>query len=149
MRPANRKACAVPNTATRPGQAQKEHSVNEAHALLDALLHAAIEGVGSSPPATPVEGECWLVGTTPTGAWAGHAGELAAYQLGDWIFATPREGMRILDKEAGQDICFRGGWRRPATPPPPTGGATVDAEARAAIAGLIEVLIAAGILAQS
>ena len=123
--------------------------VNEAHALIDALLHAAVEGERSAPPSAPAEGECWLVGATPTGAWTAHAGELAAYQLGDWIFATPRDGLRILDKEAGQDICFRDGWHRPATPPTPTDGTTVDSEARTAIAELIEVLIAAGILAQS
>lgn len=131
------------------GQSQKEFFVNEAHALLDTLLHAAIEGEGNTPPATPAEGECWLVGETPTGAWADHPGELASYQVGGWIFAVPRDGMRLLDRATGQDIRFRDGWQRPATPLEPAGGATVDAEARAAIAGLIEVLIATGVLAQS
>ena len=47
-----------------------------------------------------------------------------------------------------QHIHYCDGWQRPETPAEPTGGATVDAEARAAIAGLLEALIAAGILAQ-
>lgn len=131
------------------GQSQKELFVNEAHALVDALLHAAIEGEDNAPPPMPVEGECWLVGGTPTGAWADHAGALASYQAGEWIFAAPRDGLRVLDRSIGQEIRFRDGWHRPATPPPPAGGATVDAEARAAIAELVEVLIASGILAQS
>ena len=85
---------------------------------------------------------------TPTDAWTGHAGALASYQAGGWIFAAPRDGLRVLDRSSGQEIRFREGWHRPATPSEPTGGATVDNEARAAIAGLVEVLIAAGILAQ-
>lgn len=131
------------------GQSQKELFVNEAHALVDALLHAAIEGQGDAPPPAPSEGECWLVGNTPTGTWAEHAGALASYQAGGWIFATPRDGFRVLDRATGQEVRFREGWQRPATPAAPDGGATIDAEARTAIAQLVEVLIESGILAQS
>jgi hypothetical protein len=57
--------------------------------------------------------------------------------------------MRLLDRATGQEMLYREGWQRPETPSEPTGGSTVDAEARAAIVELIEVLIAAGILAHS
>jgi hypothetical protein len=131
------------------GQSQKEFFVNEAHALVDALLHPAIEGEADAPPSAPAQGESWLVGDAPSGAWADQAGKLASYQAGGWIFASPREGMSVLDRATGQGIRYRDGWQRPATPAEPAGGATVDSEARAAIGELIEVLIAAGILAQS
>jgi len=130
------------------GQSQKEFFVNEAHALVDALLHAAVEGEADAPPSAAEEGECWLVGDAPSGAWTDRAGTLASYQAGGWIFASPRDGMSVLDRATGQGIRYRDGWQRPARPAEPTGGATVDTEARAAVIELIEVLIASGILAQ-
>ena len=48
------------------GQSQKEFFVNEAHALVDALLHAAVEGEADAPPSAAEEGECWLVGDAPS-----------------------------------------------------------------------------------
>lgn len=128
------------------GQAQKEFFVNQAHALIDTLLHPAIEGEADNPPAAPEEGESWLVGAAPGGAWAERAGCLASFQAGAWVFADPRDGLRVFDRGAGQDIRYRGGWQRAATPPVPTGGGTVDSEARTAIAALITALIAGGIL---
>ena len=48
------------------GQAQKEFYVNEAHALADALLHAACEDEAAAPPVDPADGEAWLVATGAT-----------------------------------------------------------------------------------
>lgn len=129
------------------GQAQKEFYVNEAHALADALLHAACEGETADPPATPAEGEAWLVGAGATDAWAGEDGKLAAWQAGNWLFAAPNDGMRLFDRATGQMLLYRGGWQRPAPPAAPSGGATIDAEARTAIADLVNALTAAGVFA--
>ena len=131
------------------GQSQKEFYVNEAHSLTDALLHAACEGEAVDPPATPAEGEAWLVGTSATGAWTGEDGRLASYQAGNWLFAAPNDGMRLFDRSTGQLLLYNGGWQRPAAPTAPTGGTTVDAEARAAIADLITALVAGGIFPSS
>lgn len=130
------------------GQAQKEVFVNEAHALIDALLHPAVEGETDDPPIDPAEGECWLVGAAPNGAWAGHGGKLACRQAGEWVLSTPRDGMRIFDRSTGQDIRYVDGWQRAATPAVPSGGTTVDTEARATITALLTALIDAGVLAQ-
>lgn len=127
------------------GQAQKEFYVNEAHALADALLHAACEGEATDPPASPANGETWLVASGATGDWSGEDGKLASRQAGTWLFATPRDGMRLFDNSTGQTMLFRGAWQRPSAPAAPSGGAVVDAEARAIIADLVTSLIDAGI----
>ena len=129
------------------GQAQKEFFVNEAHARADMLLHAAVAGETNDPPLDPAEGECWLVGDTPSGEWTGHAGALASRQAGAWLFAAPLAGMRIFDIATGQHLLFAESWRRAPAPPAPTGGATVDAEARDTLATLVEALKTAGIFA--
>ena len=131
------------------GQAQKEFYVNEAHALIDALLHAACEGEAADPPATPTEGEAWLVGNGATGEWTGEDGKLASRQSGNWLFTTPSEGMQLFDRSTGQMILYRSGWQRPAAPILPSGGTVVDAEARTAIADLITALVDAGIFPSS
>jgi len=146
----------LPSTSPRfglpllfPGQAQKEFSVNEAHALIDLLLHPAIEGISSVPPTAPQNGQSWLVWSNPSGAWAGHEGQIASFQGGTWLFCTPRDGLRILDRSTMQDILFRGGWIRAVRPAEPQGGTTIDTQARAAIAQLIAALVAGGILPQN
>lgn len=128
------------------GQAQKEFTVNQAHARIDALLHAAIEGEANDPPATPADGDCWLVGSAPSGEWESYSDQLACYETGTWIFVVPRDGMRLLDRSTGQLKLYRGAWTAPAAPSAPSGGTTIDAEARAAIADLITVLADAGVL---
>lgn len=130
------------------GQAQKEAFVNEAHALTDMLLHCAIQGESPTPPATPAEGETWLVGASPTGAWAGQAGKLAGRQGGNWLFVAPRDGMRVLDLATGQDRRYAAGWLAPETPAVPSGGGVVDIEARSAIAEIVAAMQQAGIFAE-
>ena len=128
------------------GQSQREVFVNEAHALIDALLHGAVEGLANDPPPAPADGLNWLVASAPTGAWSGRTGAIAVRQGGNWLFVPPRDGMRLLDRSTGQALVHAGGWRKPARPPAPAGGGVVDAEARVAISQLISVLCDAGII---
>jgi len=130
-------------------QAQKEVFVNEALGLTDALLHCAIEGISASPPTTPADGTNWLIATGATGAWAGMDGALACLQSGNWIFITPRDGMTLLNRATGQNIHFAGSWQVPGLVANPTGGATIDTQARTTLGNLIAALQTAGILPTS
>lgn len=131
------------------GQAQKEVFVNEAHTIVDALLHCAIEGEADAPPPTPADGEGWLVGLSATGDWEGHGGTIAFRQAGNWLFVPPRDGMRLLDRSTGQERRFLGEWKIPSAAAEPTGGTIVDAQARVAISQLIAALRVAGIYPES
>ncbi|MBA2920052.1 DUF2793 domain-containing protein [Sphingomonas sp. MAH-20] len=149
------------------GQAQKELTHNEALALIDAGLAAAAESAGSDePPAAAAAGQCWVVGAAPTGLWTGHADELACWTDGGWRFLPAVEGMRVWLKDqrlwAAREA---GGWAigsvrgarlivdgvqvvgaRGAAVAPPTGGGVIDAEARSAIASILDRLIAHGLI---
>jgi hypothetical protein len=114
--------------------------VNRACSLADVLLHPAVEGERTVPPDAPVEGECWLVGAPASGLFEGREGCVAGFQAGSWIFATPMDGMRVYDRSTGQILPFIGTWRREPSPPSPSGGTTIDAEARAAIDALVMFL---------
>lgn len=131
------------------GQAQKEATVNRACALADILLHPAVEGETATPPETPIDGQCWLVGAPASGMFEGREGCIAGFQAGTWIFAAPTEGMRVFDRSTGQLLPYIGGWRREAPPSSPAGGSVVDTEARAAIDALISFLRRTGALPAS
>ena len=80
-------------TLLEQSQAQKEITINEAFARIDAVLNGgAIDRDLATPPASPAEGDVYIVAASPTGAWSGKAGKIAYYdQL--WRFISPREGM--------------------------------------------------------
>ena len=127
------------------GQAQKEFTVNEALARLDQLLVPAIVGEVSSDPNNPVAGDCYLVTSPSSGAFAGHDGKLAGWDGQQWTFSNPVDGMRIYDRTDGSSLIYHGDWQRPSAPVAPDGGTTVDVESRDAIAALITALRVFGV----
>lgn len=129
-------------------QAQKEVTHNEALSFIDALLHPLIEGGPVAvPPASPEAGQCWLVAAGAGGAWAGRGGELAICTAGGWRFVAPRHGMRLVRRVDGAWLLYDGeDWVIPPSIAAPAGGATIDAEARSALAAVIHLLNAHGLL---
>ncbi|MEL6437048.1 MAG: DUF2793 domain-containing protein, partial [Pseudomonadota bacterium] len=90
-------------------QAQKHITHNEALKALDAVIHLELEAThGSAPPATPVEGQRFGIGATPSGAWQNNAGDIAAYQDGAWTFHTPQPGWLAWDKTASSLVVHDG-----------------------------------------
>ena len=149
-----------------PGQAQKEVYHNEALAAIDAALHACVEDAPQTdPPADPEEGNSWIVADAAIGAWDGQSDSLATWTAGGWRFTAPAPGMTAWDRTAGHWRHWSGaawisacpvaallvggeqvvGSREPDVPSP-SGGTTIDAEARAAIDLLIVTLKSHGLI---
>ncbi len=77
-------------------QAQKHITHNEALLWLDAAVHlSVISRAVATPPASPADGDRYLVAAGATGVWAGHEGHIAYREAASWRFATPREGWRL------------------------------------------------------
>lgn len=128
------------------GQSQKEITFNEAILLIDFLLQPIIEGTATTVPSVPTSGQCWLITSGATGIFAAKTDQIAAWSEGGWRFIAPKEGMRVYDRARTGDRIYRGSaWRTPTMPSAPTGGTTVDAQARSAIIAITDALRDAGI----
>lgn len=149
------------------GQAQKEFFHNEAIQTVETLACPAVEEEPrQTPPTAPATGECFIVGNTPTGAWAGKANALACYTAGGWRLVSAIEGMAVYVRSTSSWAIFRdGAWElgivrgssviidgnqvigsRASGIAAPTGGATVDAEARTAIDQILGALRQHGLI---
>jgi len=99
-------------------QAQKHIPHNDALALIDGLLQISVISRGlNAPPATLYDGNRYLVGSAPTGDWAGQAGLVALRSAGAWQFLAPQTGWVLW--VAGEKILlvFDGtSWAPPPAP---------------------------------
>jgi hypothetical protein len=150
-----------------PGQAQKEFFHNESMEALDVLVGGCVDAVAQDdPPGAPVLGASYIVGAAPTGDWASHAGGVAAWTSGGWRFLAPVDGMTLQVRGNGANACFReGAWEigvlrgssvsihgtkvlgaQQAAIASPSGGTTIDNEARAAIGAMLSALRSHGLI---
>jgi hypothetical protein len=151
----------------QPGQAQKEIFHNEAITSLDLIVQAAVVDIGlDMPPDAPAPGQSWIVGATPTGAWAGHPDAIAGWTAGGWRFVVPTEGMIAWIEASGLTARYHssawsigslavtriviGGEQvvgsRGAAIADPTGGSVVDPESRATLAAILAMLRSHGLI---
>jgi Protein of unknown function (DUF2793) len=150
------------------GQAQKEVAHNEALVLIDALLGVTVVAVGATtPPASPVLGQAWIVGIGAAGAWADKNHQLARFTSAGWRFSTLAEGFTVwslADSKFARRTAT--GWvvgsinatdykvdgvkvigARQPNIASPIGGTVIDTEARVAIAALLTALQTHGLVA--
>ena len=74
--------------------------------LLDAVLQLSVKSRAVAvPPGTPANGDRYIVGASPSGAWAGKAAQVAVRIEGAW---TGGESARTVNDE-NPDSCCR--WR--------------------------------------
>jgi hypothetical protein len=149
------------------GQAQKEIFHNEALQALDTLVEGTVEEPPApAPPASPAPGACYIVGESPTDAWAGIPQCVAAWTSGGWRFIQPFEGMAFYVRSAGSWAVYRGAtWEigmlrgdaliiggqqvvgpRAAAIASASGGAAIDAEARAVLDQILNAMRQHGLI---
>lgn len=76
-------------------------------------LHPVVENqTTNAPPTSPVpaKGTAYIIGSSPTGGWAGNAGKVAVYEddEGTYEIYTPEEGWRVYDKSQDADYRYTG-----------------------------------------
>lgn len=85
-------------------QLGKEITHNEALVIIDAILNRGVDRKAiNNPPANPIEGDAYIIGSIPTGDFAKHAGELVFYS-NRWIFVTPKKDLTIWAKD--EDVLY-------------------------------------------
>lgn len=131
------------------GQAQKEFFVNQALSLLDGMIGRTVVCALTAPPQAAQDGACYRIAAPATGNWAGREDQLAIAIGGDWHFITPEQGFLVFDRGLGQFVIYDGMWQTAGLPAAATGGAVVDAEARALLAQVIDALAKLGLVAST
>ena len=109
-----------------PAQAQKHVTVNEALARLDAAAQLrVISSLLSTPPASAVDGQSYLVPAGASGEWQGSAGRIAVWSNGGWTYLVPKPGWRAWDESLlGQRTFDGSGWVPDAVAVSPNGAGT-------------------------
>lgn len=99
-------------------QAQKHVTHTAKVERLDVITQLTVQAFGAeTPPASPVERQCWAPGPQPTGVWASHQGQIATFASGGWLFVTPAPGWRAWGLASGNLQVFQiGAWGAVTSP---------------------------------
>jgi hypothetical protein len=93
-------------------QTEKHVTANEVFQILDAVVQLSVlSRTVATPPDAPQEGQRWIVGPNPSGAWENHVDEVAVYQDGGYQFQVPLEGwLAYVVDEKARVTWQDGGW---------------------------------------
>lgn len=90
-------------------QAQKHVTHNEAVRMLDCLVQPVIKNrTLTSPPASPQEGDGYIVAAGGADAWSGKDGRIAVFEDGAWQFHAASAGWSVYDAGAVERVVFTG-----------------------------------------
>jgi uncharacterized protein DUF2793 len=101
-------------------QAQKHVTVNEALDHLDGLVQLSVISTNlTAPPASPAEGDRYIVAASATGAWAGWDDSVAHFSGGVWLRMIPQTGWIAWNQAAGWIVTYdaSNGWSALASGP--------------------------------
>ena len=84
--------------------------INDALIQIDALGSVFLKGLFvNDPPATPADGDTFVTGAAPTGAWAGNAYKIAYCLDGGWRIFTPFDGLIAHCADTDSPVVYRAG----------------------------------------
>lgn len=90
-------------------QAQKHVTHNEALRLLDGLVQLSVKDRDlTSPPASPADGDRYIVASGATGVWAGWDLNIALWVDGAWLRLPSRTGWRAWVEDEGVLVVYDG-----------------------------------------
>lgn len=72
-------------------------------------MGVAVESTSNAPPGSPVVGQYYLVGTSPSGAWSANANAVATYRNSAWEFVAAYTGAYVYEKTLLTGLVFTGG----------------------------------------
>lgn len=78
---------------------------------LDVLVQCrVISTTLATPPASPADGDAYIVAASPTGAWVGHDAKIARWStvVSTWEFFAPKSGWTVHNVADTQDYRFDG-----------------------------------------
>tara|TARA_R110001599_G_scaffold262797_1_gene463373 strand:+ start:3403 stop:4512 length:1110 start_codon:yes stop_codon:yes gene_type:complete len=102
-----------------PNQAQKHVTHNEALTVLDIIVQLVLQAYDeTTPPGSPDAGDSYGLSPAPSGAWAGHGGEIASWQDDAWHFLAPQAGWQAWSVADAALLVFDGtDWQPPGFNP--------------------------------
>ena len=97
-------------------QSQKEVTHNASLEIIDTLLHPMAIDIGiNTPPESAKnqdsktqDGNRYIVGSTPRGAWENYPNSLAYSENGSWKFIEPFEGLMVWVRDKKQHYIYDG-----------------------------------------
>lgn len=95
-------------THVEQNQSQKEVTINEAINKIDSVLNTgAIDRALNTPPVSPIAGDLYIIGDTPSGDWADKENQIGYYDAG-WKFIVPNEGMTLWVNDEDRHYIWNG-----------------------------------------
>lgn len=62
----------------------------------------------NAPPGSPADGDAYIIGGSPTGAWSGKARQIAIYEVSAWVYYPPVEGDHAYDRALNAEYVYSG-----------------------------------------
>lgn len=91
-------------------QEMNSAQINEALIRIDALACLALKGLFvNDPPASPSDGDTYVTGGAPTGAWSGYSYKIAYCLDGGWRFFLAFDGLLGWRADTDSFVVYRGG----------------------------------------